>query len=483
MSPRRPHPRPAGPTSTRISAPALLAALLTVATSLPPAAARAETPFGVRVEKPLLRTFPPESDLRPLVLNGWYTLAEPSSGNLGVPPVYDHIAPRDDASLYAATFGGRAGFLAASGAWIVEPVWDAADCFSESYATVYRGDEAFLIDQAGRTQLGPVIQAGRFDGGVAAVRTAEGGALIDRGLRPLTPPLFAGLGRAGEGFTAFAFRPGADDPAAASRRYAAFRRLCRAPVRRHLPDDAAGLPAAARGFLDRAGRVVFVDFTGELVALDRFVDGLAAAAVTTDRGVRWGYLDRRYRFAVTPEYLEARRFADGYAAVRTAAGWGYLNRAGRVAVEPAFDDARPFAGARAAVKHNGVWGYVGPAGRVQIEPQFADAHNFRDGVARVEIADGPLAGQTGLITAAGAVLVHPGFYRDGVSDRRDDLRAEAFGRNLAPRRTSNVRTLWRPEPPNPRPVPPRSCPPDHEREFVDHVGEPPRGERPSGPTL
>ncbi len=63
--------------------------------------------------------------------------------------------------------------------------------------------------------------------------------------------------------------------------------------------------------------------------------------------------------------------------------WGYMDRRGRMAIEPQFDDCRSFSESRAVVRIGGKWGYIDEQGEIVIPIEYKGAWNFREGRGRV----------------------------------------------------------------------------------------------------
>ncbi len=67
-----------------------------------------------------------------------------------------------------------------------------------------------------------------------------------------------------------------------------------------------------------------------------------------------------------------------YAAVMIDGKWGFVNSSGEVVISPQFEDARSFANGLAAVQKDGKWGFINLDGNMVIEPQFDNAKDFND---------------------------------------------------------------------------------------------------------
>ena len=141
---------------------------------------------------------------------------------------------------------------------------------------------------------------------------------------------------------------------------------------------------------------------------------------------RWGYLDRKGRWAIQPQFDYANAFSDtGFArveidgkygyidkkgtlvipaeyeiatdftedgravvGVRNDSGdlkYGYIDEEGTMVIAPIYDDAYPFASnGRAMVKMGVRYGYINETGYLVIQPQYAEAHDYgENGIAYV----------------------------------------------------------------------------------------------------
>ncbi|OJJ19509.1 hypothetical protein BKI52_22130 [marine bacterium AO1-C] len=82
------------------------------------------------------------------------------------------------------------------------------------------------------------------------------------------------------------------------------------------------------------------------------------------------------------EYPYTEKYPDGYL-VRKGKKWGYLDRKGRVLIRPQYDGAWPFHEGLAAVKRGGKWGYINRNNRLVIGYKYSKPGNFSKGKASV----------------------------------------------------------------------------------------------------
>jgi hypothetical protein len=129
---------------------------------------------------------------------------------------------------------------------------------------------------------------------------------------------------------------------------------------------------------------------------DRMVD--SGGCAPTDG--RMGYIDKTGTVVIPPQFLEARDFAEGLAAVWVDAlrKFGYIDRTGAMAIAPRFNQAGPFSEGLAAVETSArivsnqvvdiAWGFIDKTGALKIPGRFDYAGNFSEGLAQVAIKSG-----------------------------------------------------------------------------------------------
>jgi hypothetical protein len=104
-------------------------------------------------------------------------------------------------------------------------------------------------------------------------------------------------------------------------------------------------------------------------------------------GEKWGYLDRRGKTVIPPQFDDEGDFFGGLAKIRQGGDWGYIDEAGRVVIRCQFDDAGDFREGLAPVRVGRKWGFVDRTGKFVIEPRFQAAAEFSDGLALFEVWD------------------------------------------------------------------------------------------------
>lgn len=118
----------------------------------------------------------------------------------------------------------------------------------------------------------------------------------------------------------------------------------------------------------------------------------------------YGYVNRKGKFVLEPQYEEALPFSDFLAAVKKNGQWGYINGEGKFVIEPRFANAFLFSDGAAAVQENGQWGFINRSGKFLVPPKYESAGIFRQGLAAV-----CWEGKWGFISKDGEMIVPPKF--------------------------------------------------------------------------
>lgn len=187
---------------------------------------------------------------------------------------------------------------------------------------------------------------------------------------------------------------------------------------------ALGLPIDARrnwGYIDKRGKTIIEPQFNEASS---FSEGLAA--VTTELGSKWGYIDKTGKMVIKQQFVRAKEFSEGLAEVSYEGShgglWGYVDRTGRMAIEPQFDNSFPFSEGLAGVavggkrdrgghRIGGKWGFVDKNGQMVIEPRFDFVWPFSQGLAyaRAQAKDKEKWGKCGYIDKSGKWAIKPRF--------------------------------------------------------------------------
>ena len=140
--------------------------------------------------------------------------------------------------------------------------------------------------------------------------------------------------------------------------------------------------------VDHAGN----DLTGKTyanVAMDEKLIVYRNDRLFVSDGTKYQMITSSGEVVGSDTYEDVHVFNDGtYAAVKINGKWGFIDKNGEIIITPQFEDARSFANGLAAVMVNSQWGFIDLQGEIVIDPQFEDAREFNsDGCAFV-LTDG-----------------------------------------------------------------------------------------------
>jgi hypothetical protein len=188
------------------------------------------------------------------------------------------------------------GIIDRNGKWIVQPVYESINGFSEGLARVW-GPKNGLIDRRGRLvlDLSAFRCSGPFSEGLIMVEKDERCGYIDVHGKWVIRPQFGWGEEFSEGMAVVTpYQPTPPDTAA---------------------DDVAEMPPSLRGYIDRSGKVVI---RPQFAEAGRFRNGLAAVRpVKTEgcygKGDRWGYSDTTGKMVIPLIHNEAWQFDRGLA--------------------------------------------------------------------------------------------------------------------------------------------------------------------------
>jgi hypothetical protein len=110
-----------------------------------------------------------------------------------------------------------------------------------------------------------------------------------------------------------------------------------------------------------------------------------AELVPLDFGEHWGFIDSKGRTVIHPEFLAARPFRDGLAAVLVVDRWGFIAPNGEMRIAPLYQECGDFSEGLAAARWYNRWGYIDRTGAFVIQPRFQEAGPFKDGRAEIKL--------------------------------------------------------------------------------------------------
>jgi len=284
--------------------------------------------------------------------------------------------------LYPVSVDGWWGMATDRGRLLIYPQWDWSDyVYDGVYRVVVDGWTYYLraycrtLPNEGANEDGTpraFAYADRFSEGVAVVGGEGGYYLIDvagRRVGDVTADLIL---RMSDGFAATMIdgRVGYLDRAgrwAIEPRFAVGRRFYDGLASVRL---AGGSPDAVGPWavIDKRGEVRWADRSFRVERLGDFRDGLMRVQIDG----RWGYMDRRFRLAIEPTYLQARPFFRGRAAVRDDQGWFLIDKEGSAASGERLEALHGFRhdASVAVAESQGKSGLVGRSQRRVLEPSY-----------------------------------------------------------------------------------------------------------------
>lgn len=114
---------------------------------------------------------------------------------------------------------------------------------------------------------------------------------------------------------------------------------------------------------------------------------------------------------IQPQFVFASQFNDSIAVAAIgnymlSAKYGFINKRGKWFITPQFNAANNFSEGKARVQLNGKWGYIDKKGKFLIQPQFALCYDFKNGLAQASVKNN----LWGLIDSSGKFVLQPEYY-------------------------------------------------------------------------
>jgi beta-lactamase regulating signal transducer with metallopeptidase domain len=150
---------------------------------------------------------------------------------------------------------------------------------------------------------------------------------------------------------------------------------------------------------------------------DRFLSIVGSPFQPVSKEGKWGYYKYQIEeMVIKPQFDQADRFFNGYAAVKLNGKWGYIDTTGNWTIRPSFDHAAEFREDLAVVKIGEKFGFIDKTGRIMIQPRFENGYAFYEGLAAVK-----MEGKWGYINKRGETIIP--FQFDETYFFSDDLAA------------------------------------------------------------
>lgn len=135
--------------------------------------------------------------------------------------------------------------------------------------------------------------------------------------------------------------------------------------------------------------------------VDRF-----PASVKTTEGVRWGYIDDRGRFAISPRYQYANDFQENGLAVVTLNGRsGLITRTGQYVIPPMYDTITPFTEGRALVLDDKGYRVIDESGKILTTKWYTYIGSYQDGRAMFTSGDQSGSSAYGFLDRSGKEVI------------------------------------------------------------------------------
>jgi hypothetical protein len=297
----------------------------------------------------------------PIKYKGRYGFLAPS-GEFAIDPIFEHLGQWNE-GLVCFRKEGRYGFLNLLGEVTLPPVFESSRLmgprFSSGLASVTRNAQAGYINISGDFAIPPRFSNGRDfldEFAVADMAVHEGGSvLIDKG---------------GEILTRLPVHEVPDVPGWPNS-WDLFACFCRVKERILI------------GFYNWMGEVMFEP---RYPFMTNFFEGVAGFCEDeNDWQYKHGLVGISGNVLRSPAFYQMSDFRDGLArAGRNPKEVGFIDKTGHWMIEPKFEQARPFSEGLACVTVKSKKGFINKNGEFVIEPRFDHESTFLKEHAQVE---------------------------------------------------------------------------------------------------
>jgi hypothetical protein len=169
------------------------------------------------------------------------------------------------------------------------------------------------------------------------------------------------------------------------------------------------------------GKCGFIDISGNFAISPNYLDAdyfNEGYIFVEDGNYKWGLIDIKGNTKINYIYDYVRLyFTENLAAVYklTDSQWGYIKSDGNYQIKPQFDDAYPFFENLAAISIGNKYGYIDKNGKIVINPEYEATYDFSEGLAAVV-----KGGLFGFIDKTGKSIIAPqysyaGDFSDGLA--------------------------------------------------------------------
>ena len=124
-------------------------------------------------------------------------------------------------------------------------------------------------------------------------------------------------------------------------------------------------------------------------------------------GGKWGFIDTKGKFVISPRFEKANNFTEGLAIAKVNGKWGYIDKTGKFVIEPQYDLCQPFTEGLAYVANKEQErGFVDKTGKfvIKLDSKISLALPFSDGMAMIIQVDGK-SRKCGFIDKSGKVVI------------------------------------------------------------------------------
>lgn len=263
-----------------------------------------------------------------------------------IPCTFFFISCDNKSQLLLICQNGKYGFMDKTGKVVIHPQFDCAADFCDGLARVKIGEKYGYIDESGLLVIKPQFdEAYDFSDGRAIIRIGDYYGLISKSETEIKPP---------EEYNVFRFNE---------------------------------------------NRSIEI---GHSYAYYDYISGFSEDMAIVEIDGKYGYIDKKERIVIIPQFDYADDFSEGLASVGFDGKWEYIDKSGTIVTRLNADCAYPFSNGRARVRIGDKWSFIDELGVfcfVKKEDflykniydtiyQFDEADDFCEGFARVKVTKG-----------------------------------------------------------------------------------------------